>query len=194
MKSFFKKYTIGLIHNLYIIQLKNSYKHLAFTKTKSEVRGGGRKPRPQKGQGYARSGSIRSPLWAGGGIIFGPKPHLVNKKINKKEKRLTIFLALLLKLKQCVSISNSFLINPNFIKTKESKNFLIKNKIDLNKKILIILLYSNRNLWLSLRNIKNIKITTLKSLNIKDLLNSHQIVISENVFDKLNLISKMHYE
>ena len=75
-----KKKAIGLIHRLYVTQLKNSQKHTASTKTKSEVRGGGRKPRPQKGQGYARSGSIRSPLWVGGGVIFGPKPHLVKKK------------------------------------------------------------------------------------------------------------------
>ena len=97
-----KKKAIGLIHRIYLIQLKNRRKHTASTKTKSEVRGGGRKPWKQKGTGQARAGSTRSPLWTGGGVSFGPKPHLVSKKANKKERRLAILSALYLKKKQFV--------------------------------------------------------------------------------------------
>ena len=92
-----KKKAIGLIHRVYLTQLKNSRKYTASTKTKSEVRGGGRKPWKQKGTGNARAGSTRSPLFVGGGVIFGPKPRIVNKKVNKKEKRLAITSALYLK-------------------------------------------------------------------------------------------------
>ena len=75
-----KKRSIGLIHRAYLTQIKNSRKYLASTKTKSEVRGGGKKPWKQKGTGNARAGSSRSPLWKGGGVSFGPKPRTVNKK------------------------------------------------------------------------------------------------------------------
>ena len=95
-----KKKAIGLIHRVYLTQLKNSRQYLASTKTKSEVRGGGRKPWKQKGTGRARAGSSRSPLWRGGGVSFGPKPRLVSKKVNKKERRLAILSALYLKKQQ----------------------------------------------------------------------------------------------
>ena len=88
--------SIGLIHRAYLTQIKNSRKYLASTKTKSEVRGGGKKPWKQKGTGNARAGSSRSPLWKGGGVSFGPKPRIVAKKINKKERRLAILSALYL--------------------------------------------------------------------------------------------------
>lgn len=80
-----KKKAIGLIHKVYLAQLKTSRKYTASTKTKSEVRGGGRKPWRQKGTGQARAGSTRSPLWVGGGVIFGPKPRKVTKKLIKKK-------------------------------------------------------------------------------------------------------------
>ncbi len=108
LKNFEKrKETIGLIHRVYLSQLKNSRKYLASTKTKSEVRGGGKKPWRQKGTGNARAGSSRSPLWVGGGVIFGPKPRLVNKKINKKERRLAILSALYLKKQQLTFIEET---------------------------------------------------------------------------------------
>ena len=113
-----KKKAIGLIHRIYLIQLKNRRKHTASTKTKSEVRGGGRKPWKQKGTGQARAGSTRSPLWTGGGVSFGPKPHLVSKKANKKERRLAILSALYLKKKQFVFVEENLLSEFNDVKTK----------------------------------------------------------------------------
>ena len=95
-----KKKAIGLIHKVYLAQLKTARKYNAFTKTRSEVRGGGKKPWKQKGTGQARAGSTRSPLFVGGGVSFGPKPRKVNKKINKKERRLAILSALYLKKKE----------------------------------------------------------------------------------------------
>lgn len=190
-----KKKAIGLIHRLYVTQLKNSRVHTASTKTKSEVRGGGRKPRPQKGQGYARSGSIRSPLWVGGGVIFGPKPHLVSKKINKKEKRLAIISALYLKKKEFTFIEDNFLKEFETTKTKQLINFFKKLEINaLNEKILFILPTSNHNFWLISRNLKNVKITTANSLNIKDLLHTNRILFSQNTLNLINSNYEKNYE
>ena len=86
-----KKHAIGLIHRVYLSQLKNSRKYLASTKTKSEIRGGGRKPWRQKGTGRARAGSTRSPLFVGGGVIFGPKPRTVFKKIKPERGKAILF-------------------------------------------------------------------------------------------------------
>ena len=162
-----KKQAIGLIHKLYITQLKQAQIHTASTKTKSEVRGGGRKPRPQKGQGYARSGSNRSPLWVGGGVIFGPKPHTVTKKINKKEKRLAILSAFSLKKKELIVTKE--IENLQLIKTKDAIKFFENYPINLKtEKILCILSKPNKEFWIASRNIKNIRITTAKSVNIKE--------------------------
>ena len=89
-----KKKAVGLIHRVYLTQLKNVRKYTASTKTKSEVRGGGKKPWKQKGTGRARAGSSRSPLWVGGGVSFGPRPRIVSKKMHniaKKQKHVTNF-------------------------------------------------------------------------------------------------------
>ena len=183
-----KKKAIGLIHRLYITQLKNAYKHTASTKTKSEVRGGGRKPRPQKGQGYARSGSIRSPLWVGGGVIFGPKPHLVSKKINKKEKRLAILSALYLKKNQW-SLINENLFND--FKTYKTKEIV---KIKSTERILIVLTKSNPQFWESASNLKNVVITTASCLNVKELLHANHIILSQDSLNIINSNYKKNYE
>lgn len=189
-----KKKAIGLIHRLYITQLKNAYKHTASTKTKSEVRGGGRKPRPQKGQGYARSGSIRSPLWVGGGVIFGPKPHLVSKKINKKEKRLAIISALYLKKKQWSMINESMFQDFKIYKTKQVVNLLSNLKFGMDEKILIILSKPNSQFWESTSNLKNVSVTTANCLNIKELLHAKHIVLSQESLDMINSNYKKNYE
>jgi large subunit ribosomal protein L4 len=113
-----KKRAIGLIHRVYLTQLKNARKHTASTKTRSEVRGGGRKPWKQKGTGNARAGSTRSPLFVGGGVIFGPRPRIVSKKINKKERRLAILSALYLKKQQFVFTNETVFTDFNEVKTK----------------------------------------------------------------------------
>lgn len=190
-----KKKAIGLIHRLYVTQLKNAQRHTASTKTKSEVRGGGRKPRPQKGQGYARSGSIRSPLWVGGGVIFGPKPHLVSKKINKKEKRLAIISAFYLKKKECIFIDDNLVNKFETIKTKNVVQMLAQVGANLeNEKILFILSKANRKLWLASRNLKNVKITTANCLNVKQLLHTNRILLSQNALEIINSNYQKNHE
>jgi len=190
-----KKKAIGLIHRVYITQLKNARKHTASTKTKSEVRGGGRKPWKQKGTGRARAGSSRSPLWTGGGVSFGPKPHLVSKKINKKERRLAIISALHLKKKQFVFFDETTSFKSfDKVKTKNTLGLLKTLGLTSTSKILFILTKSDavfyKNFWLASRNIKNIEITTAETLNLRQLLNANHIVLANTTLDSIYL----HYE
>jgi large subunit ribosomal protein L4 len=190
-----KKKAIGLIHRLYITQLKNSQIHTASTKTKSEVRGGGRKPRPQKGQGYARSGSIRSPLWVGGGVIFGPKPHLVQKKINKKERRLAIASAFYLKKNQFTLLPDNIFEEFKGIKTKKIISLLKQFNVEKeNEKILFILPTVNKEFWLASRNLKNVRVITAQCLNVKELLHSTRILFPQKSLEIINSNSRKTYE
>ena len=189
-----KKKAIGLIHRVYLSQLINSRQYLASTKTKSEVRGGGRKPWRQKGTGRARAGSLRSPLFVGGGVIFGPKPRLVTRKINKKERRLALLSALSLKKNQIEFIEETKLSNFNAIKTKEIINLISNFNFLPSSKILFILSKPNKNFWLSSKNLKNIEVTTASCLNLKQLLNAKHIVLSEQSLDVINLTFGKQYE
>ena len=189
-----KKKAIGLIHRVYLSQLINSRQYLASTKTKSEVRGGGRKPWRQKGTGRARAGSLRSPLFVGGGVIFGPKPRLVTRKINKKERRLALLSALSLKKNQIEFIEENKLSNFTAIKTKEIINLISNFNFLPSSKILLILSKPNKNFWLSSKNLKNIEVTTASCLNLKQLLNAKHIVLSEQSLDVINLTFGKQYE
>lgn len=182
-----KKEAIGLIHKVYLAQIKSIRKYTACTKTKSEVRGGGRKPWKQKGTGQARAGSSRSPLWVGGGVSFGPKPRIVYKKINKKERRLAILSALYLKKDQLRIIEENELSNFNSLKTKDATAFLNKLKVKNDNKILIVLIKPNKNLLLATRNLKNIEVTLANCVNLKQLLHANKIIISNASLEVINL-------
>jgi large subunit ribosomal protein L4 len=182
-----KKKAIGIIHRVYITQLKNSRKYTASTKTKSEVRGGGRKPWKQKGTGRARAGSLRSPLFVGGGISFGPKPRIVNKK----EKRLAILAALYLKKNSFLFLNEQeFIKTFEKVKTKMILSTLNNLKIEKSKKVLFLLTTPKvsfyKNFWLSSRNLKNVEVTTTASLNLNQILNAEYIVLSETALSLVN--------
>ena len=181
-----KKKAIGLIHRVYLTQLKNGRKYTASTKTKSEVRGGGRKPWKQKGTGNARAGSSRSPLWVGGGVTFGPKPRIVFKKINKKERRLAILSALYLKKKEFLFVDQNLFTNSTITKTKQFLTVLKELNLNTEAKILIVLPTPNKQLWLATRNLKNIDLTVATCLNIKQLLNTNHIVLSNSTLELIN--------
>jgi large subunit ribosomal protein L4 len=188
-----KKKAIGLIHRVYLTQLKNARQYTASTKTKSEVRGGGRKPWKQKGTGRARAGSSRSPLWVGGGVTFGPKPRLVSKKINKKERRLAILSAFYLKKTSFTFVNENLFTDFKVIKTKKIITLLQSLNLNLEAKILFVLPTPNKQFWLASRNLKNIEITTIKCLNIKQLLKSNHIVLTNSSLDLINSIYGKQY-
>lgn len=188
-----KKKAIGLIHRVYLTQLKNSRSYLASTKTKSEVRGGGRKPWKQKGTGRARAGSNRSPLWRGGGVSFGPKPRLVFKKVNKKERRLAILSALYLKKQQFIFVNELAFNEINSVKTKNILKFLVELGLNTTEKILFIITKPNKQFWLASRNLKNVEVTTSNSLNIEQLLKTTHIILSNASLDSINSIYGKQY-
>jgi len=181
-----KKKTIGLIHRVYLTSLKNSKKYLASTKTRSEVRGGGRKPWKQKGTGRARAGSIRTPLWPGGGVIFGPKPRIVKKKINKQERKLAILSAFYLKKKRVIEIENPLFEDQSLKKTKTIVTFLNSLKLKSEHKILFILPKGDKNFWLATKNLKNVETTTANCLNIIQLLKADYIVLPKLSLETIN--------
>ena len=189
-----KKKAIGLIHRVYLTQLKNARKYTASTKVRSEVRGGGRKPWKQKGTGNARAGSTRSPLFVGGGVIFGPRPRIVSKKINKKERRLAILSALYLKKQQFVFVNDTVFNDFNDIKTKNIVKLIATLGLNNNSKILFVLTKPNKFFWLATRNLKNIEVTVASCLNIEQLLHSNHIILSNLALELINSTYGKNYD
>ena len=165
-----------IIHRALEHQNVLSHQYTASTKTRSEVRGGGRKPWKQKGTGRARAGSNRSPLWKGGGVIFGPKPKTMNHKLNKKEFQLALRTLLFNKKEQIVVFNNLELEN---CKTKEFLNLISKADKNLDSKTLIVLSNANDPIQLAVRNIATVETVLATSLNIKALLRAQQIFLEE---------------
>nr|YP_010537364.1 ribosomal protein L4 [Odontella regia]UYC31151.1 ribosomal protein L4 [Odontella regia] len=147
------------------------------TKTRSEVRGGGRKPWRQKGTGRARAGSSRSPLWKGGGVIFGPKPRKIVLKLNKKERKLALQ-TLLYNKRNNISIIDNLETNLDLPKTKTFYSLCKNCEINLDQKILIIVGEKTIPLKLATRNIKNVELILASNLNTFSLLKAKQILMT----------------
>jgi large subunit ribosomal protein L4 len=147
------------------------------TKTRSEVRGGGRKPWKQKGTGRARAGSSRSPLWRGGGVIFGPKPKKILLKINKKERQLALRTLLYNKKNDILILENleSETIEP---KTKSFLKICQNCSINLDQKLLVVVSKKTMPLKLATQNLKNVELISASSLNTLSLLKAKQIILT----------------
>jgi large subunit ribosomal protein L4 len=166
-----------LIHKDILRHYASQKQGTVSTKTRSEVRGGGRKPWRQKGTGRARAGSNRSPLWKGGGVIFGPKPKAISFKLNKKERRLALQTLLYNKKNNLLIIEN--LENEiNLPKTKTFLNICQNCGINLNQKLLIIVSKKTIPLKLSTQNIKNVELIAASNLNTLSLLKAKQIILT----------------
>ena len=166
-----------LLHKDIIRHSSSQTQGTTSTKTRSEVRGGGAKPWRQKGTGRARAGSSRSPLWKGGGVIFGPKPKKVSLKLNKKERRLALQTLLYNKKNNIVLIEDL----ENGIEKPKTKSFLkiCQNcKIDLDQKVLIIVSKKTIPLKLSTQNLKNVELILASNLNTLSLLKAKQIILT----------------
>lgn len=147
------------------------------TKTRSEVRGGGRKPWRQKGTGRARAGSNRSPLWKGGGVIFGPKPKTVSIKLNKKERRLALQTLLYNKKNNILVIENL----ENGLTDSKTKSFLeicTKCSVNLDQKVLVVVSQKTLPLKLATQNIQNVELILASNLNTFSLLKAKQILLT----------------
>lgn len=165
-----------IIYRAFQTQATNERQGTTSTKTRSEVRGGGRKPWKQKGTGRARAGSNRSPLWKGGGVTFGPKPKEYSQKINRKEWRLSLRL-LLLKKQEIITVVDNFDVNS--FKTKDLVKILFDLGTKNSEKTVIIVPKIEENLRRASKNLKNIRILQANCLNIKDLLLTKSIIIAQ---------------
>jgi large subunit ribosomal protein L4 len=147
------------------------------TKTRSEVRGGGRKPWKQKGTGRARAGSNSSPLWKGGGVTFGPKPKTTEYKLNKKERRLALQTLLYNKKDNILLIEN---LENSFEqpKTAEFSKACQKCGINLDQKTLLVVSVKTESLKLSVQNIKNVELICASQLNTLSLIKAKQIILT----------------
>ena len=173
-----------IVHRALVRQLNNARQGTASTKTRAEVRGGGRKPWRQKGTGRARAGSIRSPLWRGGGVIFGPKPRDYSTKMNRKERRLALRTALNSRNEDTIIVEN-FADQIAQPKTKEVVSALERWGIDATAKVLLILADIPDSVYLSVRNISTVKLLNATNLNVFDLLNANKIVITNDALAKI---------
>ena len=171
---FSKEFNESLIHQAVVSFMASSRQGSAKQKNRSEVRGGGKKPYRQKGTGRARAGTIRSPLWRGGGVTFASRPRDFSKKINKKMYRAAIksIFSELVRQNRLVAIEKPTLKKP---KTKEVANFL--NEFSLSK-VLIITDELDMNLYLSTRNIPNVDVITVREINPINLLKPQKVAVT----------------
>ena len=179
--AFSKDFNEALVHQAVVSFLAGSRQGSSKQKTRSEVRGGGKKPYRQKGTGRARAGTIRSPLWRGGGIAFAATPRDYSKKINKKMYRAAIrsIFSELLRQGRLVAIEKPVFEKP---KTKDIANFLKEFSLS---KVLIITDELDVNLYLSARNIPNVDIITVREINPVNLLKAQKVAVTADAFKKI---------
>jgi large subunit ribosomal protein L4 len=173
-----------IVHRALTRQLNNERQGNASTKTRAEVRGGGRKPWRQKGTGRARAGSIRSPLWRGGGVSFGPKPRDFDIKMNRKERRLALRTALASRLDDLVVVE-TFVNQLAQGKTKELVEALKRWEIYPEHKALLILSEIPEAVERASRNICSLKVIKADGLNIHEILTAHKIITTVDSLTKI---------
>ena len=172
----------NIVHEVLINYLANQRQGTQSTKTRSEVRGGGRKPWRQKGTGRARQGSIRAPQWIKGGIALGPKPRSYKYTVNKKERRLAIKSILSSKvLEKELTVVDKLELTE--IKTKTMVKALADLKVE--GKTLIVVPENNKNVLMSARNIEGVKTITLNNINVFDLLKYTNLVLPLDTVKKI---------
>lgn len=173
-----------IVHRALVRQMNNARQGTACTKTRAEVSGGGRKPWRQKGTGRARAGSNRSPLWRGGGVIFGPKPRDFSVKMNRKERRLALRTALQSRAGDLLVVED-FAENLPRPKTKELLQAMTRWGVSPESKVLLIVAERNEMVYLSARNVSNLKLISATNLNIFDILSADQIVATTSALSAI---------
>lgn len=172
----------AVMHAMVVNYLANQRQGTQSTLTRTEVRGGGRKPWRQKGTGHARQGSIRAPQWYHGGIALGPKPRDYRYALNKKVRRLAMKSALSTKLQD-----NNFIVLDTLqmddYKTKTMVNML--NSLNINGKALIVMPEVNNKIIKSASNIPGIKTTVVNTLNVYDILNYDKFIVVKSAIGKI---------
>ncbi|MBU1349064.1 50S ribosomal protein L4 [Patescibacteria group bacterium] len=175
-----------LVHEVVVAQQANARRNTGHTKTKGEVSGGGKKPWRQKGTGRARQGSTRNPHWVGGGVAHGPRNvRNFGVKVNRKAKRSALFMALSDK------VSNEKLLvlePPTFAEPKTKLAVAMLRNLPLGRRTLLIIPASNPSFLRMVRNLKDVKLVTVNTLNIVDIVNTPTILFQKDAvpaFEKL---------
>ena len=170
-----------VVHQAVLAELSNRHQGTHASKSRGMVRGGGRKPFRQKGRGAARAGTIRSPLWKGGGVVFGPKPHSYKKSINRKMRRLARKSVLSSKASEgAIFVVDEFKFNNP--KTSQF-NQLVKDLKLTGKRITVLPAIVDENLFLSVRNLKNITLIKVDHASTYDLIDNDILL-----FDKTGIM------
>ena len=180
-KVFGVEVNVPVMHEAVVAYLANRRQGTQSALTRAEVSGGGKKPYRQKGTGRARQGSIRSPQWVGGGVVFAPKPRDYSKKMNKKARRLAIRSALTTRVQE-----NKLLVLENLdlpeIKTKQMQKVL--DQFDLSK-ALVVFMSSDTNAILSARNNEGVKTLPAEQVNVYDILKYENLVATKDAIAKI---------
>ena len=171
----------AVLHQVVVAQLANKRQGTQSTKTRAEVRGGGAKPWKQKGTGRARQGSIRSPQWVGGGIVFAPKPRDYSVSIPKSMKRVAMKSALTSKVQE----NEMFILEALELEGPKTKTMVNMLKAFDVKKALIVTAESNHNVYKSGRNIQGIRVMPVNNINVYDLLKYDNLIITKDAVSKL---------
>jgi large subunit ribosomal protein L4 len=178
----------GILHQVVVNYLANQRQGTHSTKTKGFVSGGGRKPYKQKGTGRARAGSTRSPLWRGGGTVFGPQPRDYSYKVPKKVKRRALMAALHEKLhNNAIVVIDSILMEKP--RTKEMLSILKNLGLD-KKSVLVVLPEHNDSVALSVRNIPGVRITRAMDLNTYDVIASNMLLMTREAIARFEEIKE----
>lgn len=175
-----------VVHRKVVAEQANMRLGTACTKTRTEVRGGGRKPYQQKGTGNARRGSNRSPLVVGGGVLFGPKPKSYRLNMNKKEKRVAISTALMSATGRMTLIED---FEDKFSAPKSAEMRQLLERLDVDTKnresTLMIIKSKHENTYLSARNIPYLNLISLDNINARDILKAKKVVVSKGAMSEL---------
>ena len=171
-----------LMHMAVVLQLANKRQGTQKAKTRSEVRGGGKKPWRQKGTGHARQGSIRAPQWTGGGMVFAPTPRDYSFKMNKKEKAGAIKSALTSRVNE-----EKFLVleSLKFDEIKTKKMVSVLDALKVNKALVVLDGEDNANVELSARNIAGVRVVPANAISVYDILKYETVVITKNAVSKI---------
>ncbi len=171
-----------VVHMSVVQYLANQRQGTKSSKTRAEVRGGGRKPWRQKGTGRARQGSIRSPQWTGGGVVFAPKPRDFSFKLNKKVKRLALKSALTSRVTE-----NKFIVLDSLsfeqVKTQEMKKVL--DNLKITGKALVVIDSEDKNVMLSARNLQGIRTASVNTINTYDILKFDTFIVTKSAVEKI---------
>jgi large subunit ribosomal protein L4 len=179
---------VDLMHRAVLRQQAHMRQGTSSTLTRSEVRGGGRKPYKQKGTGRARQGSVRTPLRPGGGVIFGPKPRSYNLAMNRKERRSALRTALMARIDD-ITVVKDFGTSLEAPKTREITEVLGRLGIAADTKVLIVLTNPSEMVRRSVRNLDKVKLISANHLNVFDLLHANSLVVGE---DALTTIQEVY--